>query len=38
MANRDPALTARFDELLMMITQQAGDGIHGLLDAVYSFL
>ena len=38
MAQRDPALTARFDEFLMMITQQAGDGVHGLLDTVMSFL
>lgn len=38
MAQRDPGLVARHDELLMMITQQAGDGIHGLLDTVFSFL
>ena len=34
----NPALVARFDEMLMTITQQAGDGIHGLLDSVFSFL
>jgi len=38
MAHRDPALQARFDEMLMTVTQQAGDGIHGLLDTVFSFL
>lgn len=34
----NPALVARFDEMLMTITQQAGNGIHGLLDSVFSFL
>lgn len=34
----DPALQARFDEMLMGICSQAGDGIHGLLDSVFSFL
>lgn len=34
----NPALQARFDEMLMMICQQAGNGVHGLLDTVMSFL
>lgn len=34
----DPALRARHDEMLMMITQQINGGVHGLLDAVFSFL
>ncbi len=34
----NPALLARFDEMLMQICQQAGAGVHGLLDAVFSFL
>ena len=34
----NPALQARFDEMLMTICQQAGNGIHGLLDSVFSFL
>lgn len=38
MAQINPALLARFDEMLMGITQQAGNGIDGLLDSVFSFL
>lgn len=38
MAQINPALQARFDEMLMGITQQAGNGIDGLLDTVFSFL
>ena len=34
----NPALQARFDEMLMTVTQQAGNGINGLLDTVFSFL
>ena len=34
----NPALQARFDEMLMTITQQAGNGLNGLLDATFSFL
>ena len=34
----NPALQARFDEMLMTITQQAGNGINGLLDTMFSFL
>jgi len=34
----NPALQARFDEMLMQITQQAGNGVHGLLDTMFSFL
>jgi len=37
-AQINPALMARFDEMLMTITQQAGNGINGLLDTVFSFL
>ena len=38
MAQINPALQARFDEMLMGITSQAGNGIDGLLDTVFSFL
>jgi hypothetical protein len=34
----NPALQARFDEMLMQICQQAGNGVHGLLDTMMSFL
>jgi len=36
--NVNPQLQARFDEMLMGITQQAGNGIDGLLDTVMCFL
>lgn len=39
MAQRiNPALQARFDEMLMAIAKDANNGIHGLLDTVFSFL
>ena len=38
MTQINPALQARFDEMLMQITQQAGNGINGLLDTMFSFL
>ena len=39
MAQRiNPALQARFDEMLMAICKDANNGIHGLLDTVFSFL
>ena len=34
----NPGLQTRFDEMLMQVTQQAGNGINGLLDVVFSFL
>lgn len=39
MAQRiNPALQARFDEMLMTIAKEANGGIHGLLDTMFSFL
>ena len=37
-SNINPVLQGKFDEMLMQITQQAGNGIDGLLDTVMSFL
>ena len=36
--NVNPALQANHDQMLMQITQQINGGVHGLLDAVFSFL
>ena len=31
-------MEARLDDLLFAVTQQAGDGVHGLLNSVFGFL
>ena len=38
MSTLDEAGRARMDEMLIMVTQQSGNGINGLLDSVFGFL